>query len=100
MKFPDYNVPGGQHNISYGEFSHNYPAQEPASNPGKPTKVPTSYPHGEAAERKMKKIRHEYKKGELNIGKSPKKVKTQEQMVAIMLSEGREAQGKSRRRKK
>ncbi len=39
-----------------------------------------------AAVKKVKKVMSEYGKGELNIGKSPKKVTSQKQAVAIALS--------------
>ena len=39
------------------------------------------------AEKKIGKVMREYKKGELNIGKSPKKVKSRKQAVAIALSQ-------------
>ena len=38
-------------------------------------------------EKKISKVRREYKKGKLNIGKSKKKVKNRKQAVAIALSE-------------
>jgi len=40
-------------------------------------------------ENKIKKVMGEYKKGELNIGKSKKKVKSRKQAIAIALSEAR-----------
>ena len=46
------------------------------------------------AQKKIKKVMKEYKKGELNIGKSKKKVKNRKQAIAIALSEA----GKSKRR--
>lgn len=36
---------------------------------------------------KIKKVMKEFKKGELNIGKSKKKVKSKKQAIAIALSE-------------
>ena len=39
------------------------------------------------ADKKVKKVMKEFKKGELNIGKSPKKVKSRKQAIAIALSE-------------
>jgi hypothetical protein len=39
------------------------------------------------AEKKISKVMREYKKGELNIGKSPKKVTSRKQAVAIALSQ-------------
>lgn len=41
------------------------------------------------AQSKISKVMKEYKKGELNIGKSKKKVKSRKQAVAIALSEAR-----------
>ena len=46
------------------------------------------------AEKKIKKVMREFKKGKLNIGKSPKKVKSRKQAIAIALSEA----GKSKRK--
>jgi len=45
---------------------------------------------------KVKKVMKEYKKGELNIGKSKKKVKNRKQAIAIALSEA----GVSKKRRK
>ena len=45
---------------------------------------------------KVKKVMKEFKKGELNIGKSKKKVKSRKQAIAIALSEA----GMSKKRKK
>ena len=45
------------------------------------------------AQKKISKVMREYKKGELNIGKSPKKVKSKKQAIAIALSQA----GKARR---
>ena len=45
---------------------------------------------------KVKKVMKEFKKGELNIGKSKKKVKSRKQAIAIALSEA----GKSKKGKK
>ena len=46
--------------------------------------------------KKVKKVMIEFKKGELNIGKSKKKVKSRKQAIAIALSEA----GMSKKRKK
>ncbi len=40
-------------------------------------------------EKKMGKVMSEYKRGELSIGKSDKKVKSRKQAIAIGLSEAR-----------
>tara|TARA_B100001939_G_scaffold327579_1_gene322083 strand:- start:281 stop:439 length:159 start_codon:yes stop_codon:yes gene_type:complete len=48
------------------------------------------------AEKKVKKVMKEFKKGKLNIGKSDKKVKNRKQAIAIALSEA----GKSKNRRK
>ena len=41
------------------------------------------------AQNTISKVMKEYKKGELNIGKSKKKVKSKKQAIAIALSEAR-----------
>ena len=48
------------------------------------------------AEKKISKVMREYKAGELNIGKSPKKVTSRKQAVAIALSQA----GMSKKKKK
>ena len=48
-----------------------------------------------AANKKISKVLREFKKGELNIGRSPKKVKSKKQAIAIALSKA----GKSKRGK-
>ena len=49
-----------------------------------------------AAAKKVAKVMREFKKGELNIGKSSKKVKSKKQAVAIALSQA----GMSKKKKK
>lgn len=47
------------------------------------------------AEKKISKVMREYKKGELNIGKSPKKVTSRKQAIAVALSvAGKSKKGK------
>ena len=46
------------------------------------------------AQKKISKVMREYKKGELNIGKSKKKVKSRKQAVAIALSQAGKARKK------
>jgi len=46
---------------------------------------------------KIKKVMKEFKKGELNIGKSKKKVKSREQAIAIALSEAGMSKKKNKR---
>jgi len=46
--------------------------------------------------KKVAKVMKEYKKGQLNIGKSAKKVKSKKQAIAIALSEA----GMSKKKKK
>jgi hypothetical protein len=48
-----------------------------------------------AVNKKISKVLREFKKGELNIGRSPKKVKSKKQAIAIALSKA----GKSKRGK-
>ena len=43
------------------------------------------------SQKKVKKVMKEFKKGELNIGKSKKKVKSRKQAIAIALSEARKS---------
>jgi hypothetical protein len=48
-----------------------------------------------AANKKISKVLREFKKGELNIGRSPKKVKSRKQAIAIALSKaGKTTKGK------
>jgi hypothetical protein len=48
------------------------------------------------AQKKVSKVMREFKKGELNIGKSSKKVKSKKQAVAIALSQA----GMAKKKKK
>jgi hypothetical protein len=50
--------------------------------------------YGPKTQKKMEKVMHEFKEGDLTIGKSKKKVKSREQAIAIGLSEARKAGGK------
>jgi hypothetical protein len=49
--------------------------------------MPTKY--GKTAQRKVKKVMHEYKHGELKSGRSGKTVRNRKQAIAIGLSEAR-----------
>ena len=44
------------------------------------------YRNKKSKQKKVEKVMKEFKKNELNIGKSPKKVKSQKQAVAIAMS--------------
>ncbi len=48
-------------------------------------------PKSPKAKNKVEKVMHEFKEGELPMGKSGKKVKNRKQAVAIALSEARKA---------
>ncbi|HVV39275.1 MAG TPA: DUF6496 domain-containing protein [Candidatus Paceibacterota bacterium] len=50
--------------------------------------------YGKKTARKMKKVMHEWKHGELKSGRSGAKVKSRKQAIAIGLSEARKAGGK------
>ncbi len=50
--------------------------------------------YGPKTQKKIEKVMHEYKHGQLKSGQSGKKVRTRKQAVAIALSEAREAGGK------
>lgn len=54
----------------------------------------TATTYGPKTKRTMKKVMHEYKEGELQSGRSGKKVKSRKQAIAIGLSEARKAGGK------
>lgn len=60
--------------------------------------MPTKY--GPKAQRKMKKVMHEWKHGELKSGRSGKKVKSRKQAVAIGLSEARRSGAKVPKRRR
>lgn len=47
--------------------------------------------------KKVEKVMGEYKRGELNIGKSQKKVASKKQAIAIALSEQRQSAAKKRK---
>jgi hypothetical protein len=49
------------------------------------------------AKKKVAKVMREYKKGELNIGKSKKKVKSKKQATAIALSQAGMAKKKGKK---
>ncbi len=51
--------------------------------------------YGPKTQKKMKKVMHEWKEGELKSGASGKKVKSRKQAIAIGLSEARKASGKA-----
>jgi len=48
-------------------------------------------PKSPAVREKVAKVMHEFKEGELPMGKSKKKVKSRKQAIAIALSEARKA---------
>ena len=48
------------------------------------------------AQKKIKKVMKEFKKGELNIGGSKKKVKSKKQAIAIALSEAKMSKKKKK----
>lgn len=45
--------------------------------------------YGKKAQQKVKDVMHEYKRGDLKMGRSGKKVKSRKQAVAIGLSQAR-----------
>lgn len=67
--------------------------------PRKKGKAKKKTKYGKGAQRKVKKVMHEFKKGKLKMGRSGKKVKSRKQAIAIGLSEARKA-GKRVPRKK
>ena len=61
--------------------------------------------YGKTASKKVEKVMHEYKRGQLKSGRSGKTVKSRKQAIAIGLSEARKRgakvpRAKSRSRKK
>lgn len=56
--------------------------------------------YGEKAQKKVKKVMHEYKRGQLKSGRSGKKVQSRKQAIAIGLSEARKAGAKVPKKKK
>jgi hypothetical protein len=50
--------------------------------------MPRKYSKG--AQKKVKKVMHEFKEGKLKMGRSGKKVKNRKQAIAIGISEARE----------
>ncbi len=55
---------------------------------------------GGKAQRKVKKVMHEFKRGKLKSGRSNKKVTSRKQAIAIGLSEARRAGAKIPKRKR
>ena len=55
--------------------------------------------YGPKAQKKVKKVMHEYKSGKLKSGRSNKKVKNRKQAVAIALSEARKSGAKVPRKR-
>jgi hypothetical protein len=56
--------------------------------------------YGPKAQKKIEKVMHEWKHGELKSGQSGKKVKSRKQAIAIGLSEARKAGAKVPKKKK
>lgn len=50
--------------------------------------------YGEKAQDKVEQVMHEFKRGDLKMGRSGKKVTSRKQAIAIGLSEAREAGAK------
>lgn len=55
---------------------------------------------GPKAQKEVEKAMHEYKEGDLTIGKSDEKVKSQKQAVAIGLSQARKKGAKAPKKNK
>ncbi len=55
--------------------------------------------YGKAAGKKVEKVMHEYKRGQLKSGRSGKKVTSRRQAIAIGLSEARKRGAKVPRKK-
>jgi Family of unknown function (DUF6496) len=60
----------------------------------KTTRKKAARKYGAASRKKVDRVMHEFKEGELKSGRSGKKVKSRKQAVAIGLSEARRAGGK------
>ena len=58
------------------------------------TRKKSTRKYGKKSQRKVGKVMHEYKHGQLKSGRSGKKVKSRKQALAIGLSEARRAGGK------
>ncbi len=56
--------------------------------------------YGKAAQNKIEKVMHEFKKGDLKSGRSGKTVKNPKQAVAIGISEAKEMGAKVPKKKK
>lgn len=97
MKLPSFDRNDGREPISYEQHTHNS-ATAVAFNPGTPSKMPMSYPKGNAAKHKMEKVMHEFKTGALKSSDGSK-VTSRAQAIAIGLSEARAAE-KGKRHKK
>lgn len=91
-------IPKGYHMMPNGKLmkdSEHKESKKHEKTEGKKEKM-MEYGMGKKAKaKKMEKVMKEYKKGELNIGKSPKKVKSQKQAVAIGMS----VSGQSKKKK-
>lgn len=60
----------------------------------------TTRKYGEAAQKKVEKTMHEYKRGKLKSGRSGKTVKSRKQAIAIGLSQARKSGAKVPPRRK